>query len=113
MLKIYMASDGCPKEAAILVFAHSVKEARKIAYPCVSDWGGCDWIQVRAKLLRDREFLRKAGNAEKMATDTPHYVESPPTCKRCETWGFELDKNGICTECLELEEENALPQSQS
>jgi len=99
-LKIYMAYDGEPEESAILVFAHSVKEAKKIAFPVFQRW--CNdtvWINIRAKQMKDAEHLRIEGDKDLMEKNIPHYNDDPTVCKQCEYWGQPINKNGICERC--------------
>lgn len=105
-MKPYMASGDCPEEGACLVFASSVKEAKKLAYPVVSGWGMIDqYIDLRVTLLKHHDYLLEQANKELLSKNVAHVIESPTTCHRCELWGTgQLDGRGICPDCVELEE---------
>ena len=100
MLKIYMAYDEEPQEGAILVFAHSASEARKVSFPVLQSWFMTEWIHANIRLVRDGEYLRSQATPEKLAADIPHCIDSPTICKDCELWGTgELNERGICPDC--------------
>lgn len=93
----YMAWAGDdPADGAALAFAHTAREARRIAYPLIADWCDVGYINVRAKRLREHEayLMSFCRSAEAYATD------EPPTCNVCERWGSPLhaDGNG-CDAC--------------
>lgn len=103
-LKAYMgfSSDAGSEEGACLVFAHSSKEARKLAHPFISDWFGLGWIDTRVRLIKDSKHLFDTeANKEKIANDVSHVIDSPTVCKDCEQWGSELDESGLCEDCQE------------
>ena len=104
MLKIYIASEGCPEEGAVLVFAHNAKEARTFAWPVLSGWGVEEYIHVRANLLRGRDFLYEQADQVKLKADIPHVVDDPRVCDGCHVWGMELDERGRCEDCAEEQE---------
>jgi hypothetical protein len=107
MLKIYRAHDGCPEETAILVFAHNIKEGKKIAYPVLQGFcGDTQWTHLRVELLKDSEYLRSEGDPELLKKDIAHYNDFPTICKQCEYWGHEICEDGICKECKGTENPN-------
>ena len=65
-----------------------------------------EWIDVAVNLIRNSEYLYKEGNQELLRKSIAHSIESPHCCERCEQWGYELDKENICTNCRELEEDD-------
>lgn len=104
-MNAYMVYDRQvgPREAAVLAFAHSVKEARKVSWPVAGDW--CeDWISLAARRLDHEPWLFDQADKEKLAAEIPHVIESPTPCKCCETWGHDLDDRGLCEDCAEEEE---------
>jgi len=110
MLKPYIVHGGDPEGGACLVFAHNVQEARKIAWKEVS-WieqvAGGEWINVRAELLHeDRDYWLSLADQEKIKSDIPHAVETPPTCKACGYWDV-LNKDGLCKECAKTIQKEA------
>jgi len=54
--------------------------------------------------MRGSDYLLKQADPEKLKADTPHVIESPECCIKCERWGMELDSEGICESCNENEE---------
>jgi len=96
-LRMYMGYDAVPGGGACLVFAHTAREARKLAWPILSDWYGTDFIGARAKWLRDDEFGYLRDSAR---SDQPHAIAYPPFCDSCERWGVGvLDAGGLCADC--------------
>lgn len=103
MLKTYMGYSELPEDGAVLIFAHNAREAKRIGYPVSCGWGDCDYIDYRAKLLRNHVWLFKEADQEKLKTDIAHVNDNPATCKSCELWGSELDAEGVCLDCREEE----------
>lgn len=90
-LKPYMGFSGDdPGEGACLIFAESVKAARRHAHGILTDWWDShEWLDTRVRLLKhDLDYLFSLGVPEKLAAGVPHVVESPPVCRRCEIWGY-------------------------
>lgn len=94
-LNPYMVHDGEPSEGAVLVLAHTAKDARRIGYPEVSSWTGAECTQIRAKRIRKHiEYLLS------LATEPgPHCIDDVPTCHRCEVWGAPQLPGGGCDLC--------------
>src|SRR3990167_4082264 len=65
-LKIFIAYEDIPADGAILVFANSVKEGKRVAFPILQSWFNTEWINVKVRLLKNAEYLRKQGDARKM-----------------------------------------------
>ncbi|WP_417518839.1 hypothetical protein [Marinobacter sp.] len=108
MLNAYSFHNGEPIDGAVLVFAPSFKVAKKLAYPVVRDWSGCEYTEVRGYRIRHDEWLKaNAADKLKLAARTPHVIESPPACKGCDLWHDELDSSGHCETCAEEREEEA------
>lgn len=101
MLHPYMGYAGEPSEGAVLVFAHTAREARKVAYDCVVGWCDCEFIDVRCTRLRDDpEYLLTLAHPAKLESDTPHCVDDPPSCDACEMWGGRpIPERNCCTNC--------------
>ena len=103
-LNPYMAHCGEPGEGALLVFARTARDARKLAYPEISGPFDCGYIDVRAELLRDhREYLMG------LATEPgPHVLDNPPCCPVCERWGAPILASGKgCGNCYGDDDEEA------
>lgn len=91
----YIAFAGDPELGAALVFAHSAREARRLAFDTLRGWFDCTWPDVRARRLREhRDYLTSL-------YDGRGVIEDPPTCNRCEHWGAPLLPDGAgCTNCV-------------
>ena len=99
-MKAYMgySRGGGAQEGAVLIFAHSAREAKKVA------WGGilsdiCDgeYTDAAVRLLKKEGF--DEANQEKLSADIPHVIDNPRTCKGCEMWGVDIQENGYCIDC--------------
>jgi len=101
-LKPYMAfsRDAGAHEGAFLVFAHSVQEAKRVAWPQVKYCLTYDYVDLAVRLLRDEDYLYGEANPEKLAASVPHVITTPPCCAVCEMWGEKLTE-GICEDCAE------------
>ena len=104
MLKPYMVSEGMPEEAAILVFAHTAREAKRVGFPCIRSWNAdVEWVDIQAsKLVGD--YLFKDANQAKLAADIPHCNDTPTSCKECGNWGMPLNIDGYCEGCAEVDQ---------
>lgn len=103
-MKMYMVCAGQDsEEGALLVFAHTAREARKLAWQkshWLSDW--CDYIDVRATLIKTANWLWAEADKEKLAQDIPHIVDEPLCCEDCWRWGHSpVGADYICDECRE------------
>ena len=101
MLKPYMgySREGGTVEGAVLIFAHNVKEAKRIAWPEISSFFTDEFTDMAVTLIKDGSFLSEQvaqWSKDKIAKDEPHVVDSPPSCKVCELWGNELNEVGLC-----------------
>ena len=95
-MKIYMGYDQRvgSSEAACLVFANSIREAKRLAFPVIKFWFDSEWIDIRVRVLADHEYLRSEQKEE-----FPHVVESPVSCSECHMWTNGAIKNGSCNSC--------------
>ena len=82
-LRPYMCFCGEPSEGAVLAWAHTAQDARKLAYPAIADWTDCGFIDVRARLLRAHPAYYETLKLK----DAPHVNDNPPSCAVCEQWG--------------------------
>jgi hypothetical protein len=105
-LKAYMAgsrnlgfSDG-----AILVFAYSVKEAKKLAWKPENDARMIcddDYTDLQVKLQKEA-FIREQvpeWSLENQKQGISHVVNHPNSCVKCGIWGIRLDFTGYCEDC--------------
>lgn len=108
-LKPYMGYSNMAgsAEGAILIFAHSIKEAKKIG------WRGmpgdiCDvFTDMRIEWLGESDHLFTQvpqWSKSKLEKSEAHVVDNPPCCKGCNLWGYELNEQGLCETCAEDEE---------
>ena len=109
MLNAYMVySRGAgSEEGAILVFAHSVQEARKYGWNSLGRDLTDDYLDIAATRLRHAPWLFEEADKDKLEKGIPHVIDSPRSCKRCELWGEEpISADGLCESCIddELEE---------
>ena len=100
-LKPYMgfSRSGGSEEGAVLIFAHTAKEAKSIAFEELKGW--CDnqeWIDVVVNRL-DGEWLYADADQEMLKNNIPHVNNSPTGCKCCELWGLKLNAEEICKDC--------------
>ncbi len=103
MLKCYMGHGGEPQEGAILIFAHTAREAKVVGWNTPSFIREvCDdeYIYMRVKLQKE-PYLMKEANPQHLAADKPHAIECPTTCNGCGFWGDELNDGGYCEDCQE------------
>jgi hypothetical protein len=105
-LRPYMvySRGGGSEEGAMLVFAHTVKEAKKTAWNSntfIHDITDGEYIDMAVEFIKDSEYLFKEANQELLKSNTPHIIETPHCCKSCEKWGYELNEDGYCESCLD------------
>jgi hypothetical protein len=98
-MKAYMGFEkDYFNEIAVLIFAHSVKEAK------VLGWNNCDFcdnfINYRVTQIKNQSWIFK-----EMIKDTPHVIDNPKSCEECMMWGVsEIGADGLCEGCRELNE---------
>lgn len=101
-LRAYMVSDGEPVEAAVLVFAHTARETKRVAWPTIHDMTSCYWIDVEVQWLRNAPASVWAeSDPDKLARGEAHIIESPRVCKGCKLWGKATNEDGYCEDCEE------------
>jgi hypothetical protein len=109
-LKPYMgySRGGGSQEGAVLIFAHSVKEAKKIGYSVLSGMYVEEYIDVAVNLCKDGDHLFDKNyqwSKDKIAKGEAHVVDSPISCKVCNLWGEKLNDNGLCEDCQMQEDD--------
>lgn len=85
-----------PIDGAVLTFANTHREAKKISF---GEINLDEWCLMRGHRLKD-DFIFDLGDQEKIKNGTPHVIDDPITCKKCELWGKSKLVDGICTFCL-------------
>jgi len=105
MLNMYMAyPEGGMSECAILIFAHTSREARNLSFGDLSNMADCEFIDVRAERIWDNPpHLLAASDQKKYKNSEPHVIDNPPGCSDCCMWGedFIIEENGKCSMCNE------------
>jgi hypothetical protein len=83
-----------PEYGAVLVWANTAQEARKLAFPTIAGWTDSGFIDVRARLLKRHPEYMQTLKLE----DGPHVNDNPPCCPVCELWGNppHPSGNGCC-----------------
>ncbi len=81
-LKPYMAySRGAgPAEGAMLVLAPNSREAKKMAWPVLLDWGTEEYTDLTVRLLHEGSHVLALADQAKLAAGEPHVVDSPQVC---------------------------------
>jgi hypothetical protein len=107
-LKAYSAHDGAPEEVALLIFAHTARKARPLAWRALRNLNGdCDYTDIRVRWLRDAEHLeRHDADPAKLARREAHVVDAPTACDDCGLWGEPIDEDGLCSPCADYQEAN-------
>lgn len=102
MLKPYIFYGGKPQDGAFLVFAHTAKEARIVGWECCGSLLVDRYIDCRASLMRNSDYLFAEADQDKLIKDLPHVVLSPRCCDECHYWGKSaIGHDGLCEECRE------------
>lgn len=99
-MKAYMAYNRVAgqNEGAVLIFANNIKEAKKLAWRSSIGFEMTNrYIDVVVEIIRNEDYLFK-----QMVKNTPHCVEEPLSCVRCNMWGTgDISEDGICSSCKE------------
>jgi hypothetical protein len=88
-------------ECAMLVFAGSGREAKRLAYRTGIGYFIDHYTDMAFRWIRNSHNVFPLGNQEKIKNEIPHVVADPVSCESCEHWGAGLDKNGKCSSCGE------------
>jgi len=87
-------------EGAVLIFAHTAKEAKSVADAPLSCLGIAeDWIDIGIRWIRTSDYLYEQADKDKLKAGVAHVIENPESCKGCEMWGGEFNDNGTCSIC--------------
>lgn len=99
-MNLYMGFDSAAgsAEGAVLIFANTSKEARKIGWPVMKELYDTPWLTMSVRRLRrNLEHLQKQAVQE-----GPHCIYDIEYCPNCELWGEdmgEIDDEGRCGYC--------------
>jgi hypothetical protein len=100
----YCRSAG-PEEGAVLIFAHNLREAKKVGWKSeLRDWCDGTYTNLAVEWIQNEPWLAKEADPDRMAKEEAHVVVSPKSCNCCEQWGFELNAEGYCEICAEKRE---------
>lgn len=103
MLRMYMgySASGGSSEGAILIFAHTAREARNVGWQVMGDeLTGGEFLDFRASRIRGCEWLRDECDKEKYANDQAHVIRDVKSCEACERWGESpIGLDNLCLEC--------------
>lgn len=99
-LKMYMGYSraGGSEFGAVLIFAHTVREARIVGFTeLLTD----EYIDFAANLIpHENTWLLENADQDKLKNNIPHVIDNPKTCNDCELWGHsKILDNGSCEEC--------------
>lgn len=81
--------------SAMLVFAYSAQEARKMSFGYGWDMGD-EWIRWTATWIRDLPEHLWA-----FCAGEPCVEDAPPICQHCECWGGHPKPHGCCSFCYD------------
>lgn len=100
-MKPYMAFSRAlgSAECAILVFAHTAREAKKVGWGVGAWMITDDFTDFAVRWMKAHPWLEKEMNAELAAQDKAHVIDDPRYCKACEQWGEEIGDDGLCPDC--------------
>ena len=103
MLNMYMgyAKDGM-EDGAVLIFAHTSKEARYLAYKELQYMVDCEFIEARVfRLWGNPQHLLASADKKKYENDKAHVIDDPGGCSNCCLWGedYIIEENGQCIFC--------------
>jgi hypothetical protein len=107
-LKPYMVYSRflTAQEGALLVFAHSFKEARVVGWRSMGKELTDSYLDFTAAILRNSDWLFSEADQEKLLKDIPHLIWNMKSCSQCEEWGHsEIGADGLCNDCREGETE--------
>lgn len=103
MLNTYMIFsryDG-QWDGASLVFAHSAKEARVVAWRSGNLFTS-EWIDLAVRRLWNKLWLYDEALPDKLANGEAHVIDAPVSCGVCEFWGHSpIGDDGLCEGCRE------------
>ena len=98
MNKIYLGYDKSvgSQEGAVLIFAASSKDARKLGWGTMKSFHGTAWVDMAVRLMRKNlDYL-----AMEATSDQPHVITDMRICPKCELWGEDRNEDhcGYCDE---------------
>lgn len=99
-LKPYMAfsRNAGPHDGAILVIAHTARQARLLAWQSGDCLNVEDWLDQAVLLLKGNSPLVLADQT-KLRSNEPHVIDCPAHCQECELWGCGITVDNLCAHC--------------
>ena len=100
-MNTYMGyGESGPEEGAALIFAKTVKEAKKAFWQTCQGMMFEDYLEMRIKRMRKSDWLFAEADPRKIQASVPHVIDSPRSCQRCEHWGHTpIGIDGNCDDC--------------
>lgn len=103
-MKTYMAYSRHAGVAygVFLVFAHSVREAKKVAWPEVKDVlvDGCDYLDLSVRTIKSEDnYLFELCDREMLDNGIAHVIEQLPSCYVCLMCDSRIGDDGLCRHC--------------
>lgn len=93
-MRAYMAHDGEPHDCAILVFARTAREAKRLCYSTLVSFTDCEYTDIRVEWIRNDEHVQTLKREDK-----PHVIDDPDVCDQCMLWG-NAPVEGGCEGCV-------------
>ena len=104
-----MGSDGDPAECAILIFAFTAKDAKRLL---VRHWPGDvdSYLDFQVRWLKGNTDVFKNLSLAQELRNEPIVVDSPTGCPSCDKWGIPLMEDGRCKDCWDEDWELKVPE---
>jgi hypothetical protein len=113
-MRAYMLFDcaSCPGEGAVLVFAHSARDAKRLGWRTIKEWTGSEYLVV-ARPLPGKEVWLAAQEGVDLEGE-PRMIGSPQCCDRCDLWGTaplsQLGGEVVCETCADEDDDAYLEE---
>ena len=102
-LNMYMGyARDAMSDCAILIFAHTSREARWLAFKELQYMIDCEFIETRVRRLwENRPHLLASADKKKYDNNEAHAIDNPGGCSNCCLWGedYIIEENGQCVFC--------------
>jgi len=114
-LRAYMLFDckSGPAEGAVLVFAHSAMEAKRLGWRTIQEWTGTEYLNVVARHMPSEQGWLAAQEGVDLESE-PRMIGSPQCCDRCELWGtaplIQLSGESVCETCADEDDDAYLEE---
>lgn len=100
-LKPYAVFErGSKEDGAVLAFASTAREAKKLGWPYLRNWFDTLRRDVVAERLAESEHIMR----QRRCFTEAHAIESPDSCPCCGLWGRDL--RTYCADCGGYEDAN-------